>query len=70
MPWSQSDIETLKMAIATGTSRVRFADGREVFYRSLADMRSTLEQITREVLGPSASRPLRIVAGYRSNLSS
>ncbi len=69
MPYAQKDIDTLKMAIATGAQKVRFADGREVTYRSLDDMRSTLAEIQVEVLGPASARPVRLVAGFRSNLS-
>lgn len=69
MAWTLTDIDTLKASIATGATKVRFADGREVTYRSLADMRSTLADMEREVRGPSAARPNRIVAGYLSNLS-
>ncbi len=69
MAYAQTDIDALKRAIATGATKVRFADNREVTYRSLADMRSTLAEMEREVLGPMAGRPVRFVAGYRSGLS-
>lgn len=39
---TQADIDALEMALATGERRVRFADGREVEYRSVADIRSAL----------------------------
>lgn len=40
--FTQADIDDLKKAIATGAMRVRYADGREVQYRTLAEMRETL----------------------------
>lgn len=49
MPFSQSDIDQLKTAIATGAMRVRYADGREVLYRTLAEMRETLRMMSDEV---------------------
>lgn len=67
MAYTTKDVATLKRAIASGAQKVRFADGREVTYRSLADMRSTLAEMQAEVTG--TARPARFVAGYRSNLS-
>lgn len=55
--WTEDDLITINRAIATGASKVRFADGREVTYRSLADMRSTRDEITAS-LG-LAPEPLR-----------
>lgn len=45
MAWTVEDLDTINEAIATGASKVRFADGREVTYRSLADMRSVRDEI-------------------------
>ena len=41
MAYTQTDIDKLKAAIAQGALRVRYAD-REVYYRSLSEMRQTL----------------------------
>lgn len=67
MAYTQKDIDALKAAIATGATKVRFADNREVTYRTLAEMRSVLAELAAEALG--STRPARFVAGYRSNLS-
>ena len=67
MAYAQKDIDALQAAIATGATKVRFADNREVVYRSLADMRSTLAEMRAEVTRTSGRT--RFVAGYRSNLS-
>lgn len=67
MAWTQKDIDALKAAIATGATKVRFADNREVVYRTLADMRSTLAEMRAEATG--TVQRSRYVAGYRSNLS-
>ena len=45
---------------------VRFADGREVIYRSLADMRSLLAEMTIASLGQQRVR--RTVARFCSGL--
>ena len=45
MNWTTADYQAICQAIATGASKVRFADNREVFYRSLADMRSVRDEI-------------------------
>ena len=54
MAWSQADLDTLKQAIAIGAKSVRFADGRETEYRSLAEMLRTVDLITAELAGPAA----------------
>jgi len=61
--WTEADLATLNQAIATGASKVRFADGREVTYRSLADMRSTRDEIA-AALGLTAEAPRTTYASY------
>lgn len=39
---TQADLDALEAALARGESRVRFADGREVTYRSVGDLREAL----------------------------
>lgn len=53
------DIAALKRAIATGATSVRYADGSEVRYRSLSDMRETLRVIEAEVASPAAGSTSR-----------
>ena len=52
MAYGQTDLDALELAIATGALKVRYADGREVTYRSLAEMRSLRREI-RAALGLS-----------------
>ena len=42
MSATQDQIDTLLAAIGSSTLRVRFADGREVYYRSVGEMRDAL----------------------------
>lgn len=49
MAFTQSDIDALKAAIATGALEVRYADGRYTRFRSLKEMRETLELMERDV---------------------
>jgi hypothetical protein len=59
MAYSQSDIDALKAAIATGATLVKFgagADSREVRYRSLAEMQATLDMMESEV-SPGLAAP-------------
>lgn len=70
MAYSQADIDALKASIATGAFKVRYADGREVTYRSLTDMQRTLAVMqTDSATSPATFQSNRIAAGYRSNLS-
>ncbi len=57
MAYTQTDLNNLKAAIATGARRVKFGagpDSREVEYRSLADMIATKNLIEAEL---SAAAP-------------
>ncbi len=38
MAWTQTDIDAVEAAIATAELRVKFADGREVEYRSILEL--------------------------------
>ena len=51
--YTLTELLELERAIATGVRRVRHADGREVEYRSLADMRSLAETMRRSLGGES-----------------
>lgn len=51
MAWTQTDVDALKAAIATGALKVRYADGREVTYRSLAEMERVLAALVAEATG-------------------
>ncbi len=57
MAWTQSDIDALKQAMATGAKRVVFGSGetrREQEFRSLAEMEKILADMTDAVLGAQA----------------
>jgi hypothetical protein len=59
MAYSQSDIDALKAAIATGATLVKFgagADSREVRYRSLEEMRAILADMEAELSASSVSQ--------------
>jgi len=45
MAFTTSDIDALKAALATGALQVRYADGRQITYRSLAEMRQILQMM-------------------------
>lgn len=66
MAYTQTDIDNLQKVIASGVLRVRFEDGRERTYQSLADMRSALREIKAEVAGAANGNGIRrnTVAGF------
>lgn len=64
MAFSQSDVDTLKAAIATGAMRVRYADGREIQYRSQAELERALMLVEGEVAGPAAKASRSFVVGF------
>lgn len=59
MAFTQSDLDSINFAIAAGVRSVRFADGRETVYPSMADLRSAKAVIEAE-LGVSGGATKRI----------
>jgi len=51
-----ADVTVLKKAIASGALKVRYADGREVTYRSLKEMLEILDRVEDEIAPSSKSR--------------
>lgn len=64
MAYTQTDIDDLKAAIASGALRVRYADGREIQYRSLADMRETLSIMQAEATGSTSGSSRSFLVGF------
>lgn len=63
MAFTQTDIDTLKRAIATGARRVRYESAgeiREVMYRSHEEMMSVLAMMEREVNSGSKARSVLV----------
>lgn len=68
MAYSQTDIDTLKAAIATGALEVEFGAGpdkRRVKYRNLDQMQQTLALIIIEVSPASAPKTTSYIAHDR-----
>lgn len=55
MAYSQTDIDTLKAAVASGEKRVRFAD-REVEYRSIEELLKAISVAEAEVSESAGTR--------------
>lgn len=62
MAFSADDIASLEAAIATGALKVRYADGREVTYRSLGEIERVLSRMQASV--GAASGRKHSVAGF------
>jgi hypothetical protein len=60
MAYTQTDVDKLKAAIATGAREVWYGDKR-VAYRSLTEMKEVLSTMEAEVSGKKVSRRRRIV---------
>lgn len=67
MPFTQTQIDILKAAIAEGALTVKYAD-KEVTYRSLAEMRQILDMMEAEV-NPSTRPSKRRYAEFDKGLS-
>jgi hypothetical protein len=58
MSYSAEQLAELRSAIAEGVLKVRFSDGRELTYRSLAEMLETERRMAAQVEA-TQSRPVR-----------
>lgn len=56
-----NDIAALKKAMAGGVIKVRFADGREVTYRSVAEIREIIRMAEADI---GTATPRTSVAGF------
>lgn len=56
MAWTQTDLDTIKGALASGELSVTFEDGRRVEYRSTADLLLVKRSIESELSASSATR--------------
>ncbi len=45
MAWTQTDLDAIEAAMVTPEMRVRFQDGREVQYRTMAELLSARDAI-------------------------
>ncbi len=65
--WTQTDINTLKAAIASGVLTVSYAGppARTVSYHNLAAMRSLLAEMVREVNGTTTHRKVKFKRAFR-----
>lgn len=61
MAFTQTDIDTLDRAIASGELTIRFADGREITYRSVAELRSARSLMQGDVAAAGGTRLIRQV---------
>lgn len=62
MAWTQSDLDAIDKAIASGTEEVKFAD-RSVRYRSVSDLMKARAEIINNLAqqsGPKQTRQIRV----------
>lgn len=62
--YTQQQLQDLRTAIAEGVTKVRFSDGRELQYRSLAEMQQ-LERIMAAELEPNKVPSRRVYFSFR-----
>lgn len=64
--WTQSDVDALKAAVATGVLTVSFngPPARTITYHSLAEMRSLLAEMVADVASAAGTRASFRLAGF------
>jgi len=61
MAYSQADLTRLQAAIADPARKVRFDDGREVEYRTMAELRSAIADVSADLARQAAgNRPVAL----------
>jgi hypothetical protein len=65
MSYSAEQLAELRSAIAEGVLKVRFSDGRELTYRSLAEMLETERRMATEVETAQAKPVRRIYQTFQ-----
>jgi hypothetical protein len=65
LAWTQTDLDKLEAAIATGARRVKYAD-KEVEYQSIDDMLKARDMIRRDL--DTSVRPARVWANFSKGL--
>lgn len=71
MAWTQADLDALDASIALGAKKVRYADGREVEYRSLREMKGLREDIKASLTGTGVRtlRDDRVATGMSTGVA-
>lgn len=59
MAYTQTQLDALKEARALGVTEVRYADGKTVKYRSLAEMDTIISSMESDIAGLSSNRTRR-----------
>lgn len=59
MAYTVQQIANLKAALATGATKVRFADGRETTFRSLKEMKEIIADAESEIAAGNGTPPIR-----------
>lgn len=63
MAFTQTDLDRINRAIASGRLTVRDSDGRLVTYRSMSELRQARDEIQRDLEGSSGSFRARRTVG-------
>lgn len=65
MAWTQTDIDDLDRAYRSGAQKVRFPDGRELTYRTVAEYQSLRATMLAEVSPSAVAGPSYAYASFR-----
>jgi hypothetical protein len=59
MAYTSTELQELRSAMASGVLKTRFSDGREITFRTLAEMQEQERVMAAEVESGSQLRPVR-----------
>ena len=66
MAYTDTDLQAVEAAIASGERRVQFADGRSVEYRGVEELKSARALILTEMTTATTGRRSRFTRCYQS----
>ena len=61
MAWTQTDLDAVEAAIASGELTVQHSDGRRITYRSIDELKAARSLIKGEISPPTTPRLRRII---------
>ncbi len=61
MAWTQTDLDAVEAAIASGELTVQHSDGRRITYRSVEELTTARSLIKGEISPPTVPRQRRII---------
>jgi len=61
MAWTQTDLDAIEAALASGELTIQHSDGRRITYRTIQELKAARALVKGELTPPTVARQRRIV---------